>query len=102
MWFSDTIMKAKCDKYAAERRWRNSVLTVHKDIYFNARTQNNCLLDAAKASYYHDKITQSGNDVKAFHQVLDDILPHTKEVKLPTHTHHHLFWQMVFAFFFKG
>jgi len=85
-WFADEIHKAKRAKRAAERRWRNTGLTVHKEIYLNARTHYNGLLDAAKTSYYHDKITQSGRDMKAIHGVMNDILQRTKELKLPTHT----------------
>ena len=59
LWFSDEILVTKCDTHADER----SALTVNKDIYFNARTNCNCLLDAAKISYCHDKITQSGKVV---------------------------------------
>ena len=100
-WFSDQIHKAKRDKRAAERRWRNTALTVHKEIYLNARTHYNCLLDAAKTSYYHDKITQSGRDLKALHRVMNDILQRTKELKLPTHTSSYTLAND-FASFFKG
>ena len=56
-WFRDDIDIAKLAKRAAERRRRNSGLTVHKEICLNARTRCNGLLDAAKTSYHHDKIT---------------------------------------------
>ena len=85
-WFSDELYTAKCNKRIAERTWRRTGLTVHKEIYHNSRTCYNNMLDAAKTSYYHDKIVQSGSDMKALGGIMNDILHHNKEVKLPTHS----------------
>ena len=81
--FSEEIHIAK---HAAARQWRNTGLTVHKEIYLNARTHYNGLLDAAKK--HPTTITKSLGlaDIKAIHGMMNDTLKRTKECKLPAHT----------------
>ena len=84
-WFSYEIHVAKRAKRAAERRWRNTCLTVRKEKCLNARTHCRGLPDVAKT----------------IHGVMNDILPRIKECKIPTHTHMFFFISWWFCFFLQ-
>ena len=63
-WFSDDLYGAKCEKRKWERKWRDTNLTVHYDLFKTARTKFNNMLLQAKKDYYKNLIAESSTDSK--------------------------------------
>ena len=55
-WFSDDLYGSKCEKRKWERKWRDTNLTVHYDLFKTARTKFNNMLLQAKKDYYNNMI----------------------------------------------
>ena len=64
-WFSDDLHLAKSEKRKAERLWRRTGLTVHREIFKEERDKYNKLLLSSKVSYYNQRIIDCGQDSKA-------------------------------------
>ena len=82
-WFSDDLYGAKCEKRKWERKWRDTNLAVHYDLFNTARAKFNMLLQAK--DYYNNLIAESSNDSKNLSNIVKDILHQRSEVKLPDH-----------------
>ena len=71
-WYSavaDQLREVKRDRRRAERRWRSSRLTVHKQIYDAAKQKVTELVDAAKTSFYSSLVSSSNNCKQLFHNM---------------------------------
>jgi exonuclease III len=84
-WFSDELHLAKSEKRKAERLWRRTGLTVHREIFNTEKVKYNKLLTHSKASYFNQRITECGNDSKALSQIMNELLFRQKTSKLPAH-----------------
>ena len=73
-WFTDELHQAKNERRKAERLWRRTGLTVHKEIYRAEKCKYNTLLLDSKATYFNERITECGNDSKAISKIIDDLL----------------------------
>ena len=62
-WYSEEIDVAKKERRLAEKIWRKSKLTVHREIYMDRRETVNKLLRSAKQNHYNKLITET-NDQK--------------------------------------
>ena len=82
----------------AERLWRRTVLTVHKEIYRAEKCKYNTLQLDSKATYFNERITECGNDSKAISKIID--LFRHKTTKLPAYSSAHDLANR-FATFFK-
>ena len=85
-WFTDELHQAKNERRKAERLWRRTGLTVHKEIYRAEKCKYNSLLLDSKATYFNERITECGNDSKAISKIIDDLLFRHKTTKLPAYS----------------
>ena len=85
-WFTDELHQAKNERRKAERLWRRTGLTVHKEIYRAEKCKYNTLLLDSKATYFNERITECGNDSKAISKIIDDLLFRHKTTKLPEYS----------------
>ena len=81
-WYNAGIMEAKKWRRKCERLYRRTGLTVHKDLYREARLKLNSLIASSKLSYYDEKILQGCPDQKSLFTFLDKVC-HRKQVVLP-------------------
>ena len=84
-WFSDELHQAKSEKRKAERLWRRTGLTVHKEIFKAEKTRYNTLLTDSKCAHYNSRITECGQDSKALSQIMNELLYRQKVSKLPVY-----------------
>ena len=85
-WFSDDLHPAKSEKRKAERLWRRTGLTVHREIFKEERDKYNKLLESSKVPYYNQRIIDCGQDSKAMSQTMNELLFRQKVSKLPEHS----------------
>ena len=84
-WFKgDTIKEAKLEKRKLEKQWRKSKLEVDRQMFKTARNIFSHLIDVAKKSYYNEKINQCGSDQKKLFSVINDLMHHKDQPKLPS------------------
>ena len=65
---------AKQKRRQLERRWRQSRLTVHLDIFKEQKRHVNKLISSAKSSYYMAKIIEAASDQKQLYNVVNTML----------------------------
>ena len=84
-WYNDEIDIAKKKRRHAERTWRKTQLTVHREIFLNEKQNVNNLITSSKQKYYNKLISESSNQKNLFKIV--DKLSHKKTYPvLPDHT----------------
>lgn len=81
-WYNTDITEAKQWRRKCERLYRRTRLTVHKDMYREAREKMNKMIKDAKMSYYNDKIMNGCSNQKSLFTFLDKVC-HRKQVVLP-------------------
>jgi hypothetical protein len=81
-WYNMDITNAKKWRRKCERLYRRSKLTVHKDMYREARLDLNKLIANAKLSYYNEKILDGCPDQKSLFKFMDKVC-HKKQEILP-------------------
>ena len=85
-WFGlvrEDLLEAKRIRRQAERKCRNTNLTVFKDLYKKAKHHVTKVVLKAKKLYYNSKIS-SANCSKELYKITNNILARTKQVHLPT------------------
>ena len=82
-WFTDDIHHARKLRRVNEKRWRDTCLEVHRQIYVQHRAEVNTLITRAKQRYFEEKL-RSRNQ-KACFSVLDQLLK-SSATKLPSTT----------------
>ena len=73
-WFNGDIKMAKQKKRQLERRWRQSRLTIHRDLFKEQRRHVNQLIASAKSAHYTAKITEAACDIKQLYNVVNALL----------------------------
>ena len=82
-WYSDTLRAAKRERRRLERKWLQTRLTVHKEIYLDQCDTYKTLLDKLKADYHTDLITQS--DQRNLFRVINNLTSRKASRSLPAH-----------------
>ena len=82
-WFSDDLYGAKCEKRKWERKWSDTNLAVHYDLFKTARTKFNNMLLQAKKDCYNNLMAETSTDSKNLSNIVKDILHQRSEMKLP-------------------
>ena len=80
-WFSDDIAQAKRAWRQYERKWRRTRLQPDLDILKEKRKAVCHLLDSSKSNYYHQKITECGQDGRSL-KVMDGLLDRSQKSSL--------------------
>ena len=73
-WFSGDIKMAKHKRQQLERKWRQSRLTIYRDLFKEQRSHVNQLISSAKSTYYAAKITEAASDHKQLYNVVNALL----------------------------
>ena len=66
-WMTLEIKQAKVQRRLAERKWRESGLAVHREIYVKQRNLVSNMISKAKKDYLCDKIVDCGSSRELFH-----------------------------------
>ncbi|CAG2255708.1 unnamed protein product [Mytilus edulis] len=83
-WYSDDLNNAKRDKRKAERKWRDSKLEVHHQIFKEKCRTVGELLYIAKETYYSSKIENCGNDHKQLFKLTKHLMGKQQQTPLPS------------------
>lgn len=82
-WYNTTIRVAKQERRQAERLWRKTGLTVHRDMYMDRRSTVNSLIEQAKTTHYRTAIAENQNDTKQLFSIITTLLGKKKTTTLP-------------------
>ena len=82
-WYSDDLRVAKRERRKAERVWRRTNLTIHRDIHKETCRGYSKLLTQSKQEYYSRKITECGSDSKRLYSLTNRLLGKNQEPSLP-------------------
>ncbi len=82
-WYCDEICAAKQKRREAERKWRKSRLTVHREIYRQTRNDVNRVIREVKAKFHHDTIASNLKNPKALWSHMSRLLGKEKNHALP-------------------
>ena len=85
-WISDEIQLARRNRRKAERKWRATRLTIHRDIYKEQRHHVTELIKRSKTEYYSQLVDENSSDQKALFRIINTLLHHKQQQPLPAHT----------------
>ena len=84
-WFSEELSEAKRQLRRAERRWRQTRLTVHRDMFTSLRDTYRRELITTKSVYFCDKIEESTRNMKSMYRVANTLMGRKLLRTLPEH-----------------
>ena len=85
-WFEsirDELFMAKRERRQAERKWRNTKLTIFKDLYGQAKHKVSKLVHTAKCKFYTERIALASSS-KELHQIVNTLSNRHPPKILPT------------------
>ena len=85
-WFEsirDELLIAKRGRRQAERKWRNTKLTIFKDLYGQAKHKVSKLVHTAKCKFYTERIALASS-IKELHQIVSTLSNRHPPKILPT------------------
>ena len=85
-WFEsirDELFIAKSERRQAERKWRNTKLTIFKDLYGQAKHKVSKLVHTAKCKFYTERIALASSS-KELHQIVNTLSNRHPPKILPT------------------
>jgi hypothetical protein len=85
-WFTEEVAELKRERRKAERKWRSSKLSIHRDIYKHAQDKVIKQCTSLKADYFNNKVNDNRGDQKTLFQVANSLLHRNKSKPLPMHT----------------
>lgn len=83
-WYTDELRQAKHERRRAERVWRRTRLTVHKEIFKKKSDIRNKLLIKTKQDYYCSKVKECEHDQKQLFNLSKTMMGEKGEVILPS------------------
>ena len=82
-WHTNDLTEAKRALRRAERLWRNSSLTVHRQIFKDRRNIFRKLLKTASSDYYRSEISKAGGNMRLIYGITDSLLGRKVNMTLP-------------------
>ena len=85
-WFEsirDELFIAKIERHQAKRKWRNTKLTIFKDLYRQAKHKVSKLVHTAKCKFYTERIALASSS-KELHQIVNTLSNRNPPKILPT------------------
>ena len=76
-WITEEVKVAKCNLRKAERRWRSSGLTVHKQIFIEQKSVKKRVILCAKCKHFCEKLSQC-NSSKQLYGLTNELLGNSK------------------------
>ncbi len=83
-WYTDEIRQAKQMRRRAERVWRKTGLTVHRQIFMERKQTVNNLLWSSKVNHYKCLIAEHKSDTKQLFRTANRLLGRQKHSLLPS------------------
>ena len=83
-WHTHDIYLARAKRRKLEKKWRQTKLTVHLELYLEQCKTVKKLLQEAKTNYYQVTIDQCAGDQKKLFQVVNKLLQHKNITPLPS------------------
>ena len=85
-WYSHEITRTKRERRRRERRWRRTRLASDLSLFKEQRRLVCQMLQKAKTTYYHNKITECGHrhDSRSLFRLMDSLLGREQEKHLPS------------------
>ena len=84
-WMTEGVREARRKRRRAERKWRKTHLTVHKQIYVHAMQSSRSVSILARKDYYFNKMKDCKSSKQLFN-VSDSLLGRNRSTCLPTDT----------------
>nr|KAG5695585.1 hypothetical protein BaRGS_034007 [Batillaria attramentaria] len=82
-WLSGDVRDARRKRRAAERRWRKSGLTIHRQMFVHQRSAVVAVIEQAKRQYYDDKINSTSSSKQLF-AAFSELQGKSRTTPLPT------------------
>ena len=82
-WHTNDLTEAKRALHRAERLWRNSSLTVHRQIVKDRRNIFRKLLKTARSDYYRSEISKAVGNMRLIYGITDSLLGRKVNMTLP-------------------
>ena len=82
-WYTQDIDKCRKEKRKWERKWQRSKLTVHRELYCQARDTLVSKIKQAKSNFFQNKISESSDQQKTLFSCLDKLLNKSNVSCLP-------------------
>jgi hypothetical protein len=73
-WYTDEVLAAKRMRRKAEKKWHDTRLTVHLEIYRDSRRKVNHLIDLAKKQHFSDRLTENQSNSGSIFKIIDCLL----------------------------
>ncbi|XP_006823245.1 uncharacterized protein LOC100368499 [Saccoglossus kowalevskii] len=86
-WYTAELNQAKNHRRATERKWRETRLEIHHQIYKDTCRHVNKLIRETKCSYYTNLIKECANDQSKLFRIISTLF--SQYIALPTHTSTH-------------
>ena len=84
-WYDESVDEARKIKRKAEKMWRKTGLTVHKEIYISKKKALTEVIKSAKTNFYRNRLDNNPGQKELFNCV-NELLNKTKTTSLPKHT----------------
>ncbi len=82
-WYTDLVEQARREKRKCERKWRKTGLTIHRQLFSDAKDALTKTITTAKKEFISQKISTSGNSQKALFNCVEQLCHHAKSSLLP-------------------
>ncbi len=82
-WYTTSVDEAHREKRRWERKWRATNLTIHKELYINAKEKLTEIIKAAKVDYFSNQISEPSNCQKALFKCMDELFHRSRSSALP-------------------
>jgi len=84
-WYNPKIRRAKQHRRQAERRWRKSKLSIHKQIFKECQKEVSRLCDEAKTNHLNSKISENEKDGKYLFRLTNNLIGKKNDHVLPSY-----------------
>lgn len=98
-WYTEELRTAKHERRRRERKWHQTKLKVHYDLFQEQSKAVAKLVRTTKQSYFIDQIAQCNGDQKQLFKITKKLLGESGKVTLPNHTSPHELAQQFSSFF---
>lgn len=85
-WYCNKIHAMRKAKRKAEKLWKKTKLTIHRQIFANRRTDLTNQIKLSRKNYFQNKIESSSDNQKVLFQCVDELLYKTKTAVMPHDT----------------
>lgn len=84
-WMNENISSAKQTRRKYERRWRKSLLTIHKELYLAQKHLVQSLIQHAKVEFYNSQVHECKGDQAKLFKLAESLLQSQGQCALPSH-----------------